>query len=126
MAQFLTPWNVKKDGSLDERELARALRQSIASEHEAVHLYESYADATDNYIAKKVFQDIADEEKVHVGEFMSILNRIQPDEEDWLKQGQDEVEDMAADRMASISRRVAFSELKRLNKNVSTTHGFVV
>ncbi|MFH1290248.1 MAG: ferritin family protein [Nanoarchaeota archaeon] len=106
MTQFLIPWNVKKNGLLDDRELIRAIRQSISAEYEAAHLYEAYADATNNSLAQKVFQDIANEEKVHVGEFMSVLEQIQPKEKDWLEQGKIEVEDKMTAKINEIAKRV--------------------
>ena len=111
MAQFINPWVVKLDGTLTGRELARALRQSISAEEEAVHLYEAYADATEDPLAKQVFQDVADEEKVHVGEFQAVLNRLQPDESSWLQDGMEEVEEMAATEEARVA-----NELVRLAK----------
>jgi len=97
MAQFIDPFPGMKAGEkLDERELARAIRQAIAAEHEAVHLYEAIADATDDKRAKAVMQEIADEEKVHVGELQSLLESIQPDEKDHVDEGRDEVKDKLA------------------------------
>jgi rubrerythrin len=59
-------------------ELARAIMQDIAAQLEAVHLYIAHMEATDNEDAKKVLYDIALEEHVHVGEFTSLLYRIDP------------------------------------------------
>ena len=55
-------------------ELVRALRQDLAAEHEAVHLYLAHADATDNVLAKTVLIDIANEERVHAGEFGHLID----------------------------------------------------
>ena len=49
---------------LSTRELARALRFSLAADEEAIHLYEALADVSDNTLAKTILQDIANE-KVH-------------------------------------------------------------
>ena len=92
MAQFVNPSVVLLgDRKASPRELSRLLRQSIAAEEEAVHLYEFIADITDLDWVKKVFQDVADEEKVHVGEFQAVLNRLLDDEEGFLEEGADEV-----------------------------------
>jgi rubrerythrin len=97
MAQFIDPFPGMKPGEkLGARELARAIRQAIAAEHEAVHLYEAIADATDNKNAKDILQDIANEEKVHVGELQSLLESIQPDEKEHVDEGRDEVKDKLA------------------------------
>ncbi len=50
-------------------ELVRAIRINIAAELDAASLYEAHADATDSPLARKVLIDIANEERVHVGEF---------------------------------------------------------
>ncbi|MCE5323403.1 Rubrerythrin [bacterium] len=77
-------------------ELIRALRLDVAAEEEATALYEAHADATDNPLAKKVFLDIANEERVHVGEFTELINILTKYEEDaWLANGAAEVKEMA-------------------------------
>ncbi len=60
-----------------------------------MHLYEALADATDDSLAKEVLQDIADEERVHAGEFQRLLNILLPDEEKLLAKGAEEVDEMA-------------------------------
>ena len=80
---------------MNKRELLRALRLSLADEQEAIHLYEALADATDNALAKEVLQDIADEEKVHAGEFQRLLIILLKDEEKFLTEGANEVDEMA-------------------------------
>ena len=77
------------------RELTRAIRLTLAAEQEAVHLYEALADATDNKLAVEVLQDIADEERVHAGEFQRLLNILLPDEEKLLAEGAEEVDELA-------------------------------
>ncbi|MFW6117201.1 MAG: ferritin family protein [Thermoproteota archaeon] len=95
MPDFVNPFVGNVPKKMDKRELARALRLSLAAEEEAIHLYEALADATDNKLAKTVLQDIADEEKVHAGEFQRLLNILLPDEEKWLAEGEEEVDEMA-------------------------------
>lgn len=96
MAEFVNPFSgVVPDRKLTDRELARAIRMSLAAEEEAIHMYEAMADATDNVLAAKVLQDIADEERVHAGEFQQLLRVLLPDEEQLLQKGIDEVIEMA-------------------------------
>ena len=68
---------------------------ALAAEEEAVHFYEAVADSTDDELAKAVLQDIADEEKVHVGEFQKLLNILLEDEEKFLSEGAEEVEELS-------------------------------
>lgn len=96
MPEFLNPFvGVVPGRKLSSRELTRALRLSLAAEEEAVHLYEALADAADNELAREVLQDIADEEKVHAGEFQRLLNILLGDEEKFLAEGAAEVDEMA-------------------------------
>ena len=97
MPEFVNPFSgILPNRKLSARELTRALRLSLAAEEEAIHLYEALADATDNKLAKAVLQDIANEEKVHVGEFQQLLNILLEDEEKWLREGAEEVDEMSA------------------------------
>lgn len=76
-------------------ELLRALRLALAAEEEAVHLYEPLADACDNKLAAAVLPDIADEERVHKGEFQRLINILAPEEEKYLAEGAEEVDEIA-------------------------------
>jgi rubrerythrin len=97
MAEFVHPFSgVAPDRKLTDRELARAIRMALAAEEEAVHMYEAMADASGNTLAAKVLQDIADEERVHAGEFQELLRLLLADEQALLKKGIEEVQEMAA------------------------------
>jgi len=99
MAEFANPFNgMMPDRKLNDRELARAIRMALAAEEEAIHMYEAMADASDNPLATKVIQDIADEERVHAGEFQELLRVLLPDEQQLLNKGMDEVREMNTDK----------------------------
>ncbi len=101
MPEFVNPFSGKvPDRKLTPEELIRAVRLDLAAEHEAVHLYLAHADATDNALAKKVLMDIADEERVHAGEFARLLNILTGNEDALLAQGAQEVDEMAAELSA--------------------------
>ena len=98
MPEFLNPFSGKvPDRKLTTEELIRAIRLDLAAEHEAVHLYMAHADATDHPLAKEVLIDIANEERVHAGEFSRLLQVLTGDEEKWLAEGAEEVDEMAAE-----------------------------
>ncbi len=98
MPEFVKPFAGMVPGrKMTHSELIRAIRLNLSAEEEATHLYESHADATDNELARKVLHDIADEERVHVGEFQRLLNILDPAEEKWLADGAEEVDEMAAE-----------------------------
>jgi len=78
-------------------ELIRAMRLNLSAEEEATAQYMAHADATDNPLARKVLIDIANEERVHVGEFEELINILTGNEErEWIEAGADEVREMAA------------------------------
>ena len=96
MAEFINPFSGVTPGrKLTARELTRALRMTLSAEQEAVHLYEALADAADNALAREVLQDIANEERVHAGEFQRLLEILLPDEAVLLAEGAGEVDEMA-------------------------------
>jgi rubrerythrin len=98
MPEFINPFSGKvPDRKLTTEELIRAIRLDIAAEEEAVHLYMAHADATDHPLAKKVLIDIANEERVHAGEFTRLLEILTGDEDKWLAEGAEEVEELAAE-----------------------------
>jgi len=65
----------------------------IAAEYEAIQLYMQLAESTDNELAIEVLKDIADEERVHAGEFLRLLHELAPDEEKFYSEGAKEVEE---------------------------------
>lgn len=70
------------------------LRRAIISELDATNLYEQMARETSNEKLKKVFLDVAKEEKVHVGEFEALLKDVDSEHEKSLKDGEKEVGDI--------------------------------
>jgi rubrerythrin len=95
MAEFVNPFSgMVPDRKLNDRELARVIRMALAAEEEAVHMYEAMADASDNALAAKVLHGVADEERVHAGEFQELLRKLLPDEQQLLQKGADEVQEM--------------------------------
>lgn len=94
MPDFSTPFaGLAKDRKLTKPELIRAIRFMIAAEYEAIQLYMQLAESTDNKLAIEVLEDIADEERVHAGEFYRLLKELAPDEEKFYAEGAEEVEE---------------------------------
>jgi rubrerythrin len=69
------------------------LRLAIIAELDAVTLYEQLAATTDDEAIRDVLLDVAKEEKTHVGEFQTLLLRIDPEQVEELKNGKKEVEE---------------------------------
>jgi rubrerythrin len=95
MPEFGNPFSgLAADRKLTEAELIRAIRFMVAAEYEAVQLYMQLAESTDNKLAIDVLKDIADEERVHAGEFLRLLHELAPDEEKLYTEGSEEVQEM--------------------------------
>ncbi len=94
MPEFGHPFQVKNsDRLLTRQELIRAVRMMIAAEYEAIQLYQQLAESTDIKLAQDVLIDIANEEKVHAGEFLRLLKELDPEEEKFYQEGYQEVEE---------------------------------
>ncbi len=65
---------------MNKSELARAIRQDIIAELDAVALYEAHIDATDDENAKRIIGHIMNEEKEHIAEFTVLLEYLDPDQ----------------------------------------------
>lgn len=95
MPEFSTFFNTGlPNKKLSDKEMLQALRFSIASEFEAIQIYEQIMDATDNKLIKKVMQDVVDEEKEHIGEFRTLVKELYPDELLHYAEGEEEVEEI--------------------------------
>ncbi len=80
---------------VDQKNIDREiLRAGIIAELDAISFYEQLASMTDNESIKKVLMDIAGEEKEHIGEFETLLNREDPEQVEKGKEGKEEVEEL--------------------------------
>ena len=73
---------------LTQEELVRAIRFMVAAEYEAIQLYLQLAESTDHALAREVLRDIADEERVHAGEFLRLLHELDPEEREFYREGE--------------------------------------
>ena len=93
MPEFSTPFSAKKsDRKLTQEELIRTIRFSIASEFEAIQLYEEIQESIDDEKSKKLLEEIAEDEKVHVGNFLYLLKQLAPEESESYGEGVEEAE----------------------------------
>jgi rubrerythrin len=93
MPEFGTAFSgLANDRKLTDNELTRAIRFTVASEYEAIQFYMQLSESTNNKLAVEVLKDIANEERVHAGEFLRLLYELAPDEEKFYAEGAKEVE----------------------------------
>ena len=89
------PFDMDKLKKLSKEEPdVELVRLGIIAELDAINLYEQLAAQADNELVKKVFMDIAQEEKEHFGEFMELLRRLDGEIVEALAEGADEVLEM--------------------------------
>ena len=94
MPDFGNPFSgLAKDRKVTKEELIRAIRFMVAAEYEAIQMYAQLAESPDNKLVQEVLKDIADEEKVHAGEFLRLLKELAPDEQKFYDKGAGEVEE---------------------------------
>lgn len=93
MPSFGSPFSgLAKEKKISHEELVRAIRFMVAAEYEATQMYMQLAESTDHPLAIKVLTDIANEERVHAGEFLRLLHELAPDEAKFYAKGAKEVE----------------------------------
>ena len=94
MPSFASPFSgLAKDKKLTHEELVRAIRFMVAAEYEATQMYMQLAESTDHPLAVQVLTEIANEERVHAGEFLRLLHELAPDEARLYEEGAKEVEE---------------------------------
>ena len=90
---FVKTSEIEKMEPGEERDKA-ILRLSIIAEFDAINLYEKFAELTENKHIKKVMLDVAREEKVHVGEFKTLLEQIDSEHEKAEEEGENEIDEL--------------------------------
>jgi len=73
------------------------LRAAIIAELDAINLYSQMAALTDDADLKKVLLDIAREEKTHVGEFQTMLLRLDAEQVAEMEHAKEEIKELIGD-----------------------------
>lgn len=94
MPAFPNPFPGNVERKMSNAELMQALRHDIAGELEAIFLYDAHCQATDDPLAKAVLGDIRDEEKAHVGELITLMRHLDPQDATFFLAGEGEVKEM--------------------------------
>lgn len=81
-------------GELEGEKLCDALRLAIIAELDAISFYMQLAEKVKDPLAKKVFVDVANEEKEHVGEFLYLLRKCDPSITEMMGKGEEEVKEL--------------------------------
>jgi hypothetical protein len=103
MPEFANPFSgLAHDRRITREELVRAIRFAIAAEYEAIQLYMQLAESIDHELASTVLREIADEERVHAGEFLRLLKELEPEEDKFYAEGATEVEEQIKEKGKEI------------------------
>jgi rubrerythrin len=93
MPTFGSPFSgLARDKKISHEELIRAIRFTLAAEYEATQQYMQLAESTDHPLVIQVLTEIANEERVHAGELLRLLQELSPDEARFYAKGAKEVE----------------------------------
>jgi rubrerythrin len=80
-------------GKMKKEEIDReVLRVGIIAELDAINLYEQLAAMSEREDIKDVLMDIAKEEKTHMGEFQTMLLKLDKQQQAEIEEGKKEVE----------------------------------
>lgn len=85
-----SPIDLSKEKRFSKEEIVQAIRWAIIAELDAVNLYVQLAQRIEDESIKKVFLDVAKEEKEHIGEFLELLLRIDKEQVEALESGRRE------------------------------------
>lgn len=85
-----SPVELNRTKKFTKDEILMAIREDIAAEIDAINLYLSQAMLVDDNFVRSVLLDIANEEKVHLGEFLSVLEKLDPEQVKAIKKGRQE------------------------------------
>ena len=91
---FGNPFSANAERKMTKEELVQAIRADLSGELEAIYGYDAHVQATDNPVAKAVLSDIRDEERAHMGELLTLLKYLDPQEGVQYDSGAREVEEM--------------------------------
>ena len=78
------------DYKFDRNELLVEIRERLREEYDAINKYLSMVPHIGDQKIVNIIKDIADEEKVHVGELEAILYNLDPNELSKVKEGMEE------------------------------------
>ena len=65
-------------------------RKDLIGEIQAVIDYDAHIQSSSDNLARQTWQSIKNEELVHVGELLSLINYLDPDQEYYVKKGMEE------------------------------------
>lgn len=90
--------DVRNAGYADEFETLQNARRDLVGEIDAIIQYDGHLHSTDNAIAKQTWENIRDEELVHVGELLGLLYWLAPYQKEFVERGLNEFNERLNER----------------------------
>lgn len=114
----------------NKEELLRACRLAMDAEHDAINQYTITAEACGIPSVRKVFESVANEEKVHAGEFLKLIEKLSKEEIDLYDKGKEEAKSIKENRMNNLRDYLDDKENKefdeQLDENILGTIGTIL
>ena len=80
-------YNSEITNSLMNYDALQKARQDLVGEIQAVIEYDAHAHSTNDSVARQTWISIKNEELVHVGELLGLLNYLDPDQKQYVQKG---------------------------------------
>ena len=80
-------YNSEITNSLMNYDALQKARQDLVGEIQAVIEYDAHAHSTNDSVARQTWLSIKNEELVHVGELLGLLNYLDPDQKQYVQKG---------------------------------------
>ena len=98
MPDFANPFSgLNAGGKLKDDDLVCAIRIMVAEEYESIQHCMQLVKAAENKLVKETVKEMADEKRVHAGQFLRLLLELDPEEETLYSEGAEEVDETQKD-----------------------------
>ena len=94
MFNFNTPYTYASNGITMSFDTLQKARQDLIGEIQAIIEYDAHLHSTNDKIAKEVWAHIKNDELVHVGELLGLLNYLDPSQKQLIQKGLTEFTEM--------------------------------
>ncbi len=86
--QYNNPYpNYTENGNLQAFDTLQKAREDLISEIQAIIEYDAHIHTTPDELARLTWKDIKEEELVHVGELLGLLNYLDPTQKQFVQKG---------------------------------------
>lgn len=93
MFNFNNPYTYDSNGVTMNFDTLQKARQDLIGEIQAVIQYDAHLHGTNDKLAKETWTNIKNEELIHVGELLGLLNYLDPSQKQYVQKGLVEFEE---------------------------------